>query len=326
MRLPLNTLSAVWATIASLPLLQAASLQNVTADFYNPTHVGFYLYVPDKLATNPPVLVNPHACHGDAIAAYNGSSFASLADQYGFIVIYPDSPNTADKCWDVSSKGTLSHDNGPGDSLGIVNMVQWTLKQYAADAGRVFVTGVSSGAMMTNVLLGAYPDVFAAGSVFAGVPFGCFAAPDGSFDYWNSDCATGLVTHTGAEWRAIVQAAYPGYTGWRPKVQVSHGTADETLNYTNFGQEIKQWTAVLGLCSTPTSITDNTPLPGWTKYVYGKDDWFEAYSALDVPHNIGSHEDMAMAWFDLACVTGGCFRWGQGGPSGSSLKNSTAAL
>ncbi|KAH8902912.1 alpha/beta-hydrolase, partial [Coniochaeta sp. PMI_546] len=257
----------------------AASLQKVTADFYNPTNVGFYLYVPDKLAANPPVLVSPHWCHGDALAVYNGSSFASLADKYGFIVIYPDSPNTADKCWDVSSKGSLSHQNGPGDSLGIVNMVQWTIKRYGADAGRVFVTGVSSGAMMTNVLLGAYPDVFAAGTAFAGVPFGCFAAPDGSFDYWNSDCATGLVTHTGAEWRAIVQAAYPGYTGWRPKVQVFHGTVDEVLNYTNFGQEIKEWTAVLGLCGTPTSVTQNTPFPNWTKYVYGKDDWLEAYSA-----------------------------------------------
>jgi acetylxylan esterase len=29
--------------------------------------------------------------------------------------------------------------------------------------------------MMTNVLSGAYPDVFAASSVFAGVVFGCFA-------------------------------------------------------------------------------------------------------------------------------------------------------
>ncbi len=56
----------------------------------------------------------------------------------------------------------------------------------------------SSGAMMTNILLGAYPDVFAAGTAFDGVTLGCFAAPDGSFDYWSSDCATGLgtVRHT----------------------------------------------------------------------------------------------------------------------------------
>ncbi|KAB5511449.1 hypothetical protein GE09DRAFT_1232568 [Coniochaeta sp. 2T2.1] len=118
--------------------------------------------------TNHPVLVNPHWCHGDAMAVYNGSSFASVADKYGFIVIYPDLPNT-------------------GDCLGIVTVVAWTIKRYAADAGRLF--------------LGAYPDVFAAGTAFAGVLFGCFAAPgDGSErDYWSDTCATGEVMHTPAE-------------------------------------------------------------------------------------------------------------------------------
>jgi acetylxylan esterase len=30
-------------------------------------------------------------------------------------------------------------------------MVRWTLEKYHADKDRVFVTGTSSGAMMTNV-------------------------------------------------------------------------------------------------------------------------------------------------------------------------------
>lgn len=326
MRAPWKALSVLWAS--ALPFLDAASLQKITADFYNPTNVGFYLYVPDTLAPRPPVLVSPHWCHGDALAVFNGSSFARLADKFGFIVIYPDSPNLEDKCWDVSSNGTLSHQSRAGDSLGIVNMVQWTIKQYGADAGRVFVTGVSSGAMMTNVLLGAYPDVFAAGTAFAGVAFGCFSAPDGTPDYWNSDCAQGIITRSGTEWRAIVEAAYPGYRGWRPKVQVFHGTVDEVLNYKNLEEEVKEWTAVLGLSDEPTAVVQDTPFPNWTKYVYGGDDWLEAYSALNVTHNIGNHEDVAMAWFDLACGTTACvgkkcFRWGQGGPQGQSLKNST---
>lgn len=140
------------ATLVSL--VQAASLQQLNITLANnPTNVGFYIYVPDSLPANSPILVNPHWCHGDAPSAYAGSTFASLASDYGFIVIYPDSPNLADKCWDVSSPQTLTHEGG-GDSTGIVSMVDWTLDQYDADPGRVFVTGVSSGAMMTNVLLG----------------------------------------------------------------------------------------------------------------------------------------------------------------------------
>jgi hypothetical protein len=48
---------------------------------------------------------------------------------------------------------------------------------------------------------------------------------------------------------------------------VWHGTADTTLNYNNFGQEILQWTNVLGVSSTPTTTT--TPESGWTQTTYG---------------------------------------------------------
>ena len=154
---------------------------------------------------------------GSAQSAYTGDPYPSLADQYGFIILYPDSPNTVDKCWDVSSRQTLTH-NGGGDSLGIVSATKYVMQKYAVDTKRVFATGTSSGAMMTNVLLGSYPDLFAAGSVWAGVAFGCFAG-DG-YDVWNGDCATGQVIKSGAKWKAIVQAAYPGYNGWRPKMQV----------------------------------------------------------------------------------------------------------
>lgn len=206
------------------PLLaSAASLQKVTTDFGpNPRNVGFYIYVPDEIpaAPPPPILVNPHWCHGDAQAAHAGSQWARLADAHGFIVIYPDSPNAADKCWDVSSSATLTHDGG-GDSLGIASMARWALEEYGGDPARVFVTGVSSGAMMAEVLLGAYPDLFAAGSAFAGVPFGCFADPAGGYAVWGGDCAEGRVTKTAEEWAGLVDAAYPDYgDGWRPKVQI----------------------------------------------------------------------------------------------------------
>lgn len=167
---------------------------------------------------------------------------------------------------------------------------------------------------MTEVLIGAYPDVFAAGSAWAGVPFGCFAG-DG-YDVWSDACATGQVTHTGAEWAAIVDAAYPGYgDGWRPKLQIFHGTVDQVLNYTDYGEAVKQWTTVLGLGEDPTSVTADVPKTGWTKSVYGND-WFEATSAANVTHDIGTNETVVLAWFDLTCTTDDCFKWGTGSPLG----------
>ncbi|KAH6694199.1 carbohydrate esterase family 1 protein [Leptodontidium sp. MPI-SDFR-AT-0119] len=268
----------------------------------NPTNVSFYLYLPKKIAPNPPILVNPHWCHGTAQAAFEGTQLATLADTYGYIMIFPNSPNAADQCWDVSSPQTLSH-NGGGDSQGIVSMVKWTLEKYKGDARRVFSMGTSSGAMMTNVLLGSYPDVFAAGSAWAGVAFGCYAA--NGYAVWSDSCATGKIIKTGAEWKAIVEAAYPGYTGWRPKMQVFHGTADDILYPQNLHEEIKEWTAVLGLPSTPVKTLPNDLQSGWTTYIYG--DKFMAVSAEDVTHNIQTNATEVLRWFDLTCTGPGCF-------------------
>lgn len=172
----------------------SATLTQVTDFGSNPTNVGMFIYVPDTLASNPAIIVAMHYCTGTAQAYYSGTQYANLANTYGFIVIYPDAPDSGG-CWDVHSTATLTHDAG-GDSLGIASMVRYTISKYGADKSRVFMTGTSSGAMMTNVLAGAYPDLFAAGAAFAGVPYGCFAGPD----MWNSQCSSGQLIKTAQVW------------------------------------------------------------------------------------------------------------------------------
>lgn len=270
----------------------------------NPRNVTGHIYVPANLPKGAPILVAPHWCHGTAQDVFNGRSWASAGDQYGFISIYPDTPNAADQCWDVSSKQSLTH-NGGGDALGVVSLVKYVIKKYDADASRVFVTGTSSGAMMTNVLLGSYPDVFAAGSAWAGVAFGCFAG-DG-YGVWSDACATGKIIKTGSEWAKIVKSAYPGYNGFRPKLQVLHGTNDTILYPQNLQEEIKEWTSVFGISDKPTEVTPNTPLSGWTRYRYGRTGKFEAYSAAGVDHNIPNQDDMVLDYFDLKCKGKKCY-------------------
>jgi acetylxylan esterase len=69
-----------------------------------------------------------------------------------YIVIYSNSPSSGGY-WDVSSSATLTH-NGGGDSQTIINMVTYAVNNYGGDANRVYATGTTSGAMMTNVLAG----------------------------------------------------------------------------------------------------------------------------------------------------------------------------
>jgi len=202
-----------------------ASLQQVTDFGSNPSGTKMYIYVPAKLAAKPPIIVAIHYCTGTANAYYTGTPYAQLAEQYGYIVIYPESPYSG-TCWDVSSTAALTH-NGGADSNSIANMVTYTLAKYGADASRVFVTGSSSGAMMTNVLAATYPELFAAGSVYGGVPAGCFYT--GTVDGWNSTCSSGQSIHTQEQWANTARAMYPGYTGKRPRMLILHGSADTTL-------------------------------------------------------------------------------------------------
>ncbi len=251
----------------SIVVLMAGSVSAGTyteiSDFSDRTEtIKMFLYLPDNVSENPPVLVALHWCSGSAGAIYSANTFNLLADRYGFIVIYPDA-NSNDGCWDVHSEDVLKHDGG-GDSRGIVAMVKYVLKKYHADSTRVFASGISSGAMMTNVLLGAYPDVFKAGAAFAGVPFGCFAGPN----RWNGECSQGNLIKTAQEWGDLVRAAFPEYNGPRPRIQLWHGDLDDGLHYNNFGEEIKQWTNVLGISQTPTSTEENTPSSDMTRTRY----------------------------------------------------------
>ncbi|MEU1897659.1 PHB depolymerase family esterase [Nocardiopsis dassonvillei] len=271
------------ALLFAAPPASAAALTEVEDFGPNPSGLRMYLYVPDSVTDNPPVLVAQHWCTGTGPVFHANTEFASLADRYGFIVIYP-SVTRASQCFDVSSPEALTRGGG-SDPVGIRSMVAHVVDAHDADAERVFVTGVSSGAMMTNVMLANYPDVFAAGAAFSGVPFGCFATTDGSG--WNNACSTGTIDRTPQEWGDLVRDSYPGYTGPRPRMQLWHGTEDDVLRYANFTEEIEQWTDVHGLGQTPAA-TDQ-PQPGWTRTRYGATGDrapVEAVSMQGVGHNL----------------------------------------
>jgi acetylxylan esterase len=251
------------ATLLGARSAEAASLVEITGFGTNPSNLRMHVYAPDVLASPPPILVAVHYCTGTGPAFFNNTEFRTLADRFGFIVIYPSATRSG-QCFDVSSPQALRRGGG-SDPVGIMSMVNYVLQTYGANANRIYVTGASSGAMMTNVLVGNYPDVFKAGAAFMGVPHSCFSTTDGSM--WNSQCANGQRIMTAQQWGDLARAAHPGYSGARPRMQLFHGTNDTTLRYPNFGEEIKQWTNVLGVSQTP-SFTD-TPQSGWTRTRYG---------------------------------------------------------
>jgi poly(hydroxyalkanoate) depolymerase family esterase len=214
-----------------------------------PADVSMYAYVPGKVAAKPPLLTVIHYCGGSAQAVFNqakGGGLVAAADKYGFILILPSNANAAGqngRCWDVSSKKAQTRDGG-GDTHAIAQMVKYALTQYHANADRVYCSGDSSGGMTTQLMLALYPDVYKAGSSFAGVPAGCSNAFDGAG-------LCGFGAQTAQQWGDRVRAMNPGYTGRRPRVQLFHGDADDTIKFPNHGESIKEWTNVLALAASP---------------------------------------------------------------------------
>jgi acetylxylan esterase len=273
-----------------------SSLQQVTNFGPNPSGLQMFEYVPATVAARPAVVVVLHFCTGSGPVMFSNTQYAALADRFGYIAIYPSAPRSG-QCFDVSTPRSLTRGGG-GDPDGIVSMVRFVEQRNNADSSRVFATGLSSGAMTTNVLLGEYPDVFRAGSAYAGVPYTCFATTDGSL--WNTACANGQVTRTAQQWGDAVRAGDPGFSGRRPRMQLWHGTADTTLNFVNFGEEIKQWTNANGLSQAPTST--DSPQSGWTHTTYADSSGavlVDATSEQGVTHNIPLQEASTIHFFGL---------------------------
>ncbi|MFI9643603.1 PHB depolymerase family esterase [Micromonospora sp. NPDC051925] len=258
-----TALATMTAVVTVATPASAATLTQVTNFGTNPTNLQMHLYVPDRVAARPALLLALHYCTGSGPAVHSTFGLSTLADRYGYIVIYP-SVTRSSKCWDVSSPQALRRDGG-SDPIGLKSMIDYVRNRYPVDPNRIGVAGFSSGAMMTNVMVGLYPDLFNAGVSSSGVPFGCFATTNGS--EWNSDCSGGRIVKTPQQWGDLVRNAYPGYTGKRPRFQIWHGTTDTTLSYVNFGEQIKQWTNVLGVSQTPSST--DYPQTSATRTRYG---------------------------------------------------------
>lgn len=232
-----------------------------------PSYISMYEYVPATLAPSPPVLVAAHYCGGSASAMFGFTGMPAIeaaADQYGFVMIFPQTTNpaTSADCWDVGSTASLTHDGG-GDTQAIAEMVAYEVAQRGANPDRVYAMGASSGAMLTEALMAVYPDVFKAGAEFSGVPAGCWSDGWTAASNWGGTCAAGQDVMSAQAWGDLVRAMYPGYTGYRPRLQLWHGTADMTINYNNQTQAILEWTDVLGLSQSPNT-TDTTSVPGFT--------------------------------------------------------------
>ena len=124
----------------------------------------FHLYRPQGLTDAVPLVVMLHGGFGNGAQAERSYHWDAEADNGHFLVAYPDGVNRA---WNAGTCcGEPQHDNV--NDVGFITATVAAIEQgIPIDRARVYVTGMSNGAMMA-LRLGCQTDTFAAIAPVAG--------------------------------------------------------------------------------------------------------------------------------------------------------------
>lgn len=234
-------------------------LAEVTDFGTNPGNLRMFAFVPTQLQRPHALVVVLHGC-GQTAATYDlGAGWSTLANHYGFALLMPEQQrsNNANTCFNWFNSEDITRDSG--EALSIREMIAHMVAANGIDAQRVFITGLSAGGGMTSVMLATYPEVFAAGAVIAGLPYGIASnvreALDGMFH---------SPERPARELGDLVRRASNHHGPW-PKISVWHGSADRTVNPGNADAIVKQWLDLHDLPSAPMAetVVDGYPRQAW---------------------------------------------------------------
>jgi len=151
---PALVLLAVCQTALGNPLTSSTSkITKQTIEFGGKKRV-YYLYVPENVASKPPLIVTLHGSGRDGLSLVE--KWKDIADQEGFILAGPNAMNSAK--WSSTD-----------DSEDFLREIVEQLKgKYSIDPKRVFLFGHSAGAVYALNLSMSQSEYFAATAVHAG--------------------------------------------------------------------------------------------------------------------------------------------------------------
>jgi poly(hydroxyalkanoate) depolymerase family esterase len=140
----------------------------------------FMLYEPPYTSGKRPLVVYLHGCSERPDSTAVASRYNELAKRFGFDVVYPEQPQTANgnHCWNWYIPD--HQHRGHGEPGILAEVTRSVMSRRPIDRDRVFVTGVSAGGFMAVVMGATYPEVFAAvgaeaGGQYRGAP--CLSVP-----------------------------------------------------------------------------------------------------------------------------------------------------
>lgn len=126
----------------------------------------YYVYCPDSVkdsGQNVPLVICTHGSGGTGKEMFSRTEWAKVADNSGFIVVFPTSLYTLDSTGAPTTWNTnASTENRVDDVKFIRSMFEQLKKDYKIDTSRVYSSGHSNGTSMAVFLGVACPDIITA--------------------------------------------------------------------------------------------------------------------------------------------------------------------
>ena len=251
-------------------------LTELTGFGSNPGALRMFTYVPKKVPAAPALVVVLHGCTQTAAGYDLGAGWSTLAELHGFVLLFPEQTqaNNPKTCFNWFLPGDTGRDRG--EVLSIRQMIEKTIGAHGIDRSRVFVTGLSAGGAMTSVMLAAYPEVFAAGAIIAGLPHGTADNVQQAFESMFEGRP-----RSAKQWGDLVRRASAHRGPW-PRVSVWHGDRDATVKPMNADAIVQQWSNVHGIDAAPVEEM----VDGYPRKVWRSDgvDVIESYTITGMAH------------------------------------------
>jgi poly(hydroxyalkanoate) depolymerase family esterase len=233
----------------------------------NPGDLQMFTYVPEDISEHPPLVVVLHGCAQSAEDIARQSGWNRLADQHQFVVLYPQqkATNNIQKCFNWFVEEDIQ--KGKGESLSIKEMIDQMVKDLSVDTSRIFITGMSAGGAMTNVMMATFPDYFQAGAIMSGVPYG------GATNLSDAlALMAGGIEKSDEEWAQLVKDQNPSYEGSYPELIIFQGTDDPIVKEPNANKIVQQWGTLHGLADAPSEQKTLEGLPAIQRSSWEKAD------------------------------------------------------
>ncbi|MBF6023955.1 extracellular catalytic domain type 1 short-chain-length polyhydroxyalkanoate depolymerase [Lysobacter niastensis] len=229
--------------LSSASVSAQAALTEDTGFGTNPGNLRMFYYVPSGLPADAPLVVVAPGCGQTAQEMADATGWTTLAWRDKFALVFPQTSTANEPTGGCFRTWMPEHQaRDAGEPLSVRQMIERMRALYPLSTTRTYITGMSSGGHLTNVMLATYPDVFAAGAPQSSFPYKCAMA----FSEL-SICAQAGRNYTALQWGNLARSGYPGYSGPRPQVQIWHGSLDPLIYLPNQYQQVMQWTNVHGI-------------------------------------------------------------------------------